>query len=621
MGALEHAFLYLVAAVVAVPLATRLGLGSVLGYLIAGVVLGPVLGLVGSESEEIKHFAEFGVVMMLFLVGLELQPKVLWRMRSQLLGLGGMQVVLTTLVFTGAGIALGLEWRVALAIGMTLALSSTAIVLQTLNEKGWMKSTAGQSSFSVLLFQDIAVIPMLALLPLLAVAGPAGAADDHHGGALEGLPGGLQALVILGVIAGIVLAGRFLMRPVFRFVAGTRLREVFTAAALLLVIGVALLMSVIGLSPALGTFLAGVVLSGSEYRRELEGDIDPFKGLLLGLFFLSVGAGIDFDLLASEPGTVVGLAAGLVVLKLGVLLGVGFLFGLRGATLWLFGLGLAQAGEFAFVLFGFAQVSGVIPAEETQVLVLAVALTMVLTPALFVLYEKVVAPRAVEEDGREPDTIEERGTAIVAGVGRFGLVVSRMLSTNGYRVVVLDHDADLVELLRKLGIETFYGDASRHDLLEAAGIAEARLFVAALDDRHRQTELVEHVARNFPQCRIIARAREYEHQFELERAGAHSVHRELLEGALSAGRCALIELGMHPFKAERQSRAFRRHDEHMVDDLRAHWTGSGLDKGFVGAARARASRLSELMEADRMVDRHDTTERGWTPPPKGDALV
>ena len=622
MGALEHAFLYLLAAVVAVPAATRLGLGSVLGYLIAGVFLGPVLGLVGSESEAIKHFAEFGVVMMLFLVGLELQPRVLWRMRTQLLGLGGLQVVLTTAVFTGAGLALGVAWQSALAIGMTLALSSTAIVLQTLSEKGWMKSTAGQSSFSVLLFQDIAVIPMLALLPLLAVGGEAESAGDaHHDGALDGLPGWLQALAILGCIAGIVLAGRFLMRPVFRFVAGTRLREVFTAAALLLVIGVALLMTQIGLSPALGTFLAGVVLSGSEYRRELEGDIDPFKGLLLGLFFLSVGAGIDFGLLASEPGTVVGLAVGLVVLKLLVLLLVGALFGLRGATLWLFGLGLAQAGEFAFVLFGFAQVSGVIPTDAAQVLVLSVALTMVATPALFILYEKGIAPRNAEEDRREPDAIEEQGTAIVAGVGRFGLVVSRMLSTNGYRVVVLDHDADLVELLRKVGIETFYGDASRSDLLEAAGIAEARLFVAALDDRHRQNEVVEHVARNFPACRIIARARDYEHQFELERAGAHCVHRELLEGALAAGRSALVELGTHPFKAVRQSRAFRRHDGQMVDDLREHWTGTGLDKSFVGAARARAARLADLMEADRMVERHDTSERGWTPPSKEDVVA
>ena len=363
------------------------------------------------------------------------------------------------------------------------------------------------------------------------------------------------------------------------------------------------------------------MLSGSEYRHELEGDIDPFKGLLLGLFFLSVGAGIDFGLLASQPGLIVGLALGLVVLKLLVLLAVGFLFGLRGATLWLFGLGLAQAGEFAFVLFGFAQVSGVIPTGEAQVLVLAVALTMVLTPALFVLYERVIAPRIVEVEGREPDAIAERGTAIVAGVGRYGLVVSRMLVTNGHRVVVLDHDADLVELLRKLGVETFYGDASRADLLEASGIAEAKLFVAGLDDRHRQVDLVERVARNYPDCRIIARARDNEHQYELERAGAHFVHRELLDGALAAGRQALIELGEHPFKAERQARAFRRHDEQTVDALREHWTESGLGKGFLDAARARVSRLSDVMTSDRMTDRHDTSERGWTPPTKKDVVL
>ncbi|MCL4128094.1 UNVERIFIED_CONTAM: hypothetical protein GTU68_024026 [Idotea baltica] len=462
---------------------------------------------------------------------------------------------------------------------------------------------------------------MFAILPLLAVAQPHGEAGDHHGGALDGLPGWLQALAIFGCIAGIILAGRYLLRPVFRIVAATRLREVFTAAALLLVIGVSLLMSMIGLSPALGTFLAGVVLSGSEYRHELEGDIEPFKGLLLGLFFLSVGAGIDFDLLTNEPGAVLGIALGLMTIKLLVLVLVGALFGLRGATLWLFGLGLAQAGEFAFVLFGFAQVAGVIPLDEAQILVLSVALTMMITPALFVLYEKMIAPRAVSGTDREPDKIEERGTVVVAGVGRFGIVVSRMLSTNGYRVVVLDHDADLVDLLRKIGIETFFGDASRPDLLEAAGIGEAQLFVAALDDEHRQTELVRHVAQTYPQCRIVARAHDFEHQFELERVGAHYVHREVLESAVAAGRRSLIELGMHPFKAERQSRAFRQHDEHLIADLRQHWTGSELDNGFIGTARARAARLTEQMEADRMVDRHDTSDRGWTPPPRKDATV
>ncbi len=406
------------------------------------------------------------------------------------------------------------------------------------------------------------------------------------------------------------------MRPVFRFIAATRLREVFTAAALLLVIGVALLMTFIGLSPALGTFLAGVVLSDSEYRHELEGDIDPFKGLLLGLFFISVGASMEFELLFAEPGTILGLAAGIMALKLGVLLGIGKLFRMRGSAFWLFTLALSQAGEFAFVLFGFAQTSGVIADENARVLVLAVAITMMLTPALFLVYERVIAPRAVDVGGRDADAVDEPGTAIVAGVGRFGLVVSRMLVTSGHKVVVLDHDADLIEILRRIGIDTYYGDATRSDLLEASGIREARLFVAALEDRERQVQLVEHVARQHPNCRIVARAFDTEHVFELERAGAHHVERELFEGAISAGRQALIELGTHPFKAQRQSRAFRRHDRMMVDDLREHWSETGLDKSFVGPARARVAQLYEMMQSDRMTERHDTSERGWTPPPR-----
>jgi CPA2 family monovalent cation:H+ antiporter-2/glutathione-regulated potassium-efflux system ancillary protein KefC len=616
MAPLHHAFLYLVAAVVAVPVAKRLGLGSVLGYLLAGVALGPVLGLVGSETEDIKHFAEFGVVMMLFLVGLELQPSMLWRMRGQLLGLGGLQVLGTTALFAGSALAMGMAWQTSLAIGMTLALSSTAIVLQTLNEKGWMKTPPGQSAFSVLLFQDIAVIPMLALLPLLAVAvPPAAEGDGHHGSVLEHLPGWAQALAIAGVMVGIVAAGRFLMRPVFRFIAAARLREVFTAAALLLVVGVALLMTAIGLSPALGTFLAGVVLSDSEFRHELEGDIDPFKGLLLGLFFISVGAGIDFGMLADRPSTILGLAVGIMAVKLVVLLAIGRAFGMRGNALWLFALALSQAGEFAFVLFGFAESSGVVGVAVSRELMLVVAVTMLLTPLLFILYERVIAPRAVLGTDRDADEIEEPGTVVVAGVGRFGVVVSRMLETNGHRVVVLDHDADLIELLRKVGIKAYFGDATRPDLLEAAGIEEARLFVAALDDRERQVQLVEHVAAHFPSCRILARALDHEHAFHLEAAGAHQVEREVTEGAIEAGRRALVELGAHPFRAERQARAFRKHDRQLVTDLRAHWTESGMDRGFVGAARARVEQLAELMETDRMTERHDSSERGWTPPP------
>lgn len=619
MGLLHDAFVYLLAAVVAVPVAKRLGLGSVLGYLIAGIVIGPVLGVVGSETEEVKHFAEFGVVMMLFLIGLELRPTMLWDMRHRLLGLGGMQVAITTALIFAAALAFGLHWQGAVAVGMILALSSTAIVLQTLEEKGWMKSTPGQSAFSVLLFQDIAVIPMLALLPLLATtaAHHADGAGHHGGNALEGLPGWLQTVVILGVIVAIIAAGRYLMRPVFRFIAESRLREIFTAAALLLVVGIALLMEMVGLSPALGTFVAGVVLSGSEYRHELESDIAPFKGLLLGLFFISVGAGIDFELLFGRPGLILGIAFGLMALKGTILAVLGFTFKLRGPDLWLFGLALAQAGEFAFVLFGFAEGAAVLSAEICRLLVLAVAVTMLATPLLFIVYEKLILPRAGSTESREADAIDTRGTAVVTGVGRFGEVVSRMLITNGHNVVVLDHDPALIELWRQIGLMTYYGDATRPDLLHATGLDEARLFVAALDDREKQTLLVEHVARHYPRCRIIARAVDRHHAYDLEEAGAHHVVREVIESAVTAGRLALEELGTHAFKAERQARAFRRHDQEMVEALRERWLEGGVDKQYIDVARARASELFEVMKSDRAAERHDSSERGWVPPPKG----
>ena len=524
MDLLAAAFVYLVAAVVAVPLANRFGLGSVLGYLIAGVVIGPVLGVVGSETVEIQHFAEFGVVMMLFLVGLELQPAMLWRMRAQLLGLGGLQVVGTTALIAALCLTLGLTWRTSVALGMLLALSSTAIVLQTLNEKGWMPTQGGQSSFSVLLTQDIAVIPMLALMPLLAV-GAAPLVEEHSwfnqpGGdwgaayaaapsdpnaaptIFQMLPQWGQAIVILAVIAGIIIGGRYAIRPMFRFIAESKLREIFTAAALMLVIGIALLMSYVGLSPALGTFLAGVVLSDSEYRHELESDIEPFKGLLLGLFFITVGAGIDFQLLFSNPVGLVGLAIGLMALKAAILFALGTIFGLRGADRWLFTLGLAQAGEFAFVLFGFAATAGVLAPDIIAPMTLVVALTMLLTPILFILYEKILAPRSVTDANRPADEIDERGNVVVAGMGRVGQIITRMLVTNGHKVTVLDHDPQTIENLSKIGFRAFYGDATRPDLLHSAGLHNAKLFIAALDDREKQTALVHHVAKTYPNITI-----------------------------------------------------------------------------------------------------------------------
>lgn len=603
MELLQDAFIYLMAAVIAVPIANRFGLGSVLGYLLAGIVIGPALGIIGAETEEIKHFAEFGVVMMLFLVGLELRPLMLWQMRTSLLGLGGMQVAISMTLITLICMAFDMPWQTSVAIGMTLALSSTAIVLQTLNEKGLLKTPAGQSSFAVLLFQDIAVIPMLAIMPLLVIgeiAAP-GHAGHHSGGAIGHLPAWAKTLVVLAVVAAIIGAGKFFTQPVFRFIAESKLREIFTAAALLLVIGIALLMNLVGVSPALGTFLAGVVLSSSEYRHELESDIEPFKGLLLGLFFISVGAGIDFDLLLESPGLIFGIAFGIIFLKLLVLLMLARHFKLPRLDGWLFGLGLAQAGEFAFVLFGFAQMNGVLERNLTQTLMLSVAITMLLTPLLFIFHERVIARFAVSRTvNKEADTIDEQGTVIVAGVGRFGQVVARLLLTNGYKVTVLDHDPQLIEQMGKTGIKTYYGDPTRPDLLHAAGVENAELFIAAVDGRESQVTLVKNIVKANPNCKIIARAYDRHHVYALEQAGADIVVREMFESALEAGREALVMLGNHGFRAAQKARTFRRHDQKTLDILREHWSEEGGDnQSYIDIMRLQGEELYAIMQADQ----------------------
>jgi monovalent cation:proton antiporter-2 (CPA2) family protein len=602
MEILSSAFIYLVAAVVAVPIAQRLGLGSVLGYLIAGVMIGPVLGIVGAEAADLQHFAEFGVVMMLFLVGLELRPAMLWAMRGQLIGLGGMQVLGSTAMIGAASFALGLTWQQSIAVGMVLALSSTAIVLQTLGEKGWLGTVGGKSSFSVLLTQDVAVIPMLAIIPLLAVSG-SGAELDHgsaHGGMLLDLvPEWAQPLVIIAAIASIVIGGRYLIRPVFRFIAKAHLREVFTAAALLLVIGTALLMNAIGLSPALGTFLAGVVLSDSEYRHELENDIEPFKGLLLGLFFLTVGAGIDFNLLLEQPATLFGIAIGIMAIKAVVLFAIATAVRMCGVDRMLFSLGLAQAGEFAFVLFGMALGVGVLPIDLVQKLTLAVALTMMLTPVAFIFHERFLSPRLIHASHREADEIDQTGCVVVAGIGRFGQIITRLLATNGYQIVVLDHDPEVIENLGRVGFRGYYGDATRPDLLHTTGIDKAKLFVAAIDDREKLTSLVAHVAKHYPIVRILARALDRHHVYELENAGAHFVQRETFESALNLGRDALIELGLTPARAERKKTAFRKHDFETLDALRERWNAHGMDKGYVDTMRAQNATLFEIMRDER----------------------
>ena len=562
---LTQAFVYLCAAVVFVPIAKRLGLGAVLGYLLAGVFIGPyALGLVGTEGHHVMHFAEFGVVMMLFLVGLELRPALLWQLRRPILGLGGAQVVGTIALVGGAAMALGVAPKPALAIGMVLAMSSTAIVLSTLSERGLLKTSGGQASFSILLFQDIAVIPILAVFPLLAASGATTAVSQG-----EGRPGWLTALLVIGSVSGVVLSGRFIIRPMFQFLAAVKLRESFTAAALLLVVGIALLMQVVGLSPALGTFLAGVVLADSEYRHELESDIEPFKGLLLGLFFISVGAQIDFALIVDAPGTIAGIVAGTMALKLVVLYAAARLFRLSRAARWLVAVGLAQIGEFAFVLLSFGLQNRIFTDAIASPLVAAVAISMVLTPLLFVALERWILPAVTDtEPARPHDTIEHADTPVViAGYGRFGQIVGRILRANRIPCTVLDLDPEMVDILGRLGIKVYYGDASRLDLLRAAGCDRAKLFVLAVDDRAECTRIAEEVRKHFPHLLILSRARDRPHYFDLRRLGVASVHRETFASAYEMGIEALRKLGYRNHTAHRLARRWRDHEEREMEEL------------------------------------------------------
>jgi len=580
---LFQATIYLGAAVIAVPLAARLGLGSVLGYLSAGIIIGPLFGLVGTEAKDIQHFAEFGVVMMLFLIGLELEPRALWDMRRRLIGLGGLQIVLTAAGIMGASMLLGLDLRTALAVGLIFALSSTAIVLQTLDEKGLMQTSGGRSVFSVLLTQDIAVIPILALLPLLMIANPLVMSPDgsltrlsepHDSQAafslVEGLPGWGVTLVTLGAVITIILVGVFLTRPVFRYIHHARLREMYTALALLMVTSIAVLMSMVGLSPALGTFLAGVVLANSEFRHELESDLAPFKGLLLGLFFITVGAGIDFDLLADRPAFIFGATAAIIAIKGVVLFGLSFLFKMRGKDRWLFTLSLAQAGEFGFVLVSFSLQQGVLGAALSSTLLLIIAMSMLLTPLLFIIYDQ-LSKRLQAHDTQEADEVDAQGTVIIAGIGRFGQIVNRLVQSAGFLTVVIDNDLAAVQMMRKFGFRAFFGDPTRPDLLNAAGLVDARILIVAIDDRVASVKLVTYARKMHPDLHIIARAYDRVHVYELYAAGANDMVRELFDGSLRAGRYALENLGLSEFEAAEAEQTFFHHDRAAVRALAELW--------------------------------------------------
>ncbi|WP_045457236.1 monovalent cation:proton antiporter-2 (CPA2) family protein [Vibrio campbellii] len=629
-GIFLQAFVYLIAAVIAVPLAKRLGLGSVLGYLIAGVVIGPIIGLVGEETTTIQHFAEFGVVMMLFLVGLELEPKMLWAMRNRLMGLGGLQVGGTAALIMAIALYFEQPWTIALAIGLIFALSSTAIVLQTFSEKGLTKTEGGQNAFSVLLFQDIAVIPMLAFIPLLALPelveqaqSAAQSAAEHHEelSLVAGLPGWAYGLVITASIAIVVVGGHFLSRPLFRYVASSGLREIFTATALMLVIGIAALMSLVGLSPALGTFLAGVMLANSEFRHELESNIEPFKGLLLGLFFITVGAGIDFSVLFSDFGLIIGLTLGVMALKAAILFVIALIFRIKGSNRWLFTLSLAQAGEFGFVLLSFSVQNHVIPFELSQTLALVVAISMFLTPGLFILFDKVILPRfESESNDRESDTIEEQGTVIIAGIGRFGQIVNRLLVSNGVETVVLDHQASQIDNMRQIGTRAYFGDATRPDMLHTAGIEHASALVVAIDNQEASVGLVKHVKHSYPNVTIIARAFDRGHGYLLRQAGADIIESETYHSALEIGGHAMKAIGIHPFYTEQQKSTYRRVEDRKSDMLYEAWADDSEGERYDNNFRQLFIHLEERMAEEMQKDRHDKlsrSERGWTPPPKG----
>ena len=644
------AFIFLCAGVVSVPIASRLGLGSVLGYLIAGIVISPLLALLHVDVVSIQHFAEFGVVMMLFLVGLELEPKHLWLMRGQLLGLGGGQVMLTAAAVMAVAMIFGQAWTIALGIGFVVALSSTAIVLQTLNEKGLMKSSGGQSSFSVLLTQDIAVIPILALVPLLAMPdlmdsaafvadghgtteihatdtaqatelahGDGATGDDGHGSSMslvDGLNGWQTALVTLAAIAAVVLGGNYLTRPIFHYIASAGLRELFVATALMLVVGIALLMSLVGLSPALGTFLAGVVLANSEYRHELESDIDPFRGLLLGLFFMTVGAGINFVLLFDNLWIVIAMTVGLMVIKGGILFALGTLFGLRGSDRWLLTLGLAQAGEFGFVLLSFTVASSVIPQSVADQLLLVIALSMLLTPALFILYDRVIAPRFTGALSREEDDIEEKGTVIIAGFGRVGTVIDRMLQSAGYSTTVIDYSSDQIDNLRKFGARAYYGDATRPDLLAAAGIAEAKMLIISIDDQEKITQLAKYAVENYPNLHVMARARNRHHVYDLYAVGCRDIIRETYDASIRMGRSAFEALGVPKDAAQQMADAFDEMDRRaMIEVASAYIPGVAPTENpaYMDAVREIRGTWSDALGKDLEAIRAASTD------PKSDA--
>jgi glutathione-regulated potassium-efflux system ancillary protein KefC len=596
---LINSLVFLAAAVAAVPIAKALGLGSIIGYLAAGIIIGPWgMGLV-SDVNSILHFAEFGVVLMLFLVGLELEPSRLWAMRRPIFGWGSAQVfacfAILFIAFSAlsmpamAALGLNFSWKVALVASLGLALSSTAIALQVLGERNQLPTPGGQAAFSILLFQDVAAIPILALLPLLAVSG-----DASGGNAWA------EAGKAIGVIAAIIIGGRLLLRKALRWIAGSKTPEIFTAAALLLVVAIAALMQFVGLSMALGAFLAGVLLAESEYRRELETDIEPFKGLLLGLFFMAVGMSIDFGVLMKFPLLMAALVIVFMGLKAAVIYFLAKKMGLSYQERPLFTLMLAQGGEFAFVVFQQAVGLKIFDAQTGSLLVGAVALSMLLSPLLLVLMDKVLMPRFANCGKPDVPEISEEQHApiIVAGIGRYGQIILRVLAASGYKATVLDHDPEQVQGLMRFGYRAFYGDATRLDLLRTAGAGTAKVLVVAVDGIEQSLEIVDICKAHFPNLKLIVRARNVQHYYELRSRGVTQIQRETFESALLSAEDTLQALGLSLQEAHMNAQRFRSHNLAQID---AAWPHHQDEERLISLAKAGRQQLEELMAQEREV--------------------
>ncbi len=593
---LIQALISLGSAALIVPIAVRLGLGSVLGYLIAGCIIGPWGLRLVTDAESILHFAEIGVVLMLFVIGLELDPQRLWKLRASVFGGGALQMLVCGLLLGAFCMALGLRWQVAVLIGLTLGLSSTAIAMQAMNERNLMVSQMGRSAFAVLLFQDIAAIPLVAMIPLLAASGGATTLGAFT----------LSALKVVAALAIVVLIGRYVARPALRFVARTGLREVFSAVALFLVFGFGLLLEEAGLSMAMGAFLAGVLLASSEYRHALESDIEPFKGLLLGLFFIGVGMSIDFGTLVTHPLRIIILLVGFLVIKTLVLWLIARPLKVPGKQRRWFAVLLGQGSEFAFVVFGTAQSANVLDPEWAKALTLAVALSMAATPLLLVLLTRLDSKSTGQQ--READEIdEEQPRVIIAGFGRFGQIAGRLLLSSGVKMVVLDHDPDHIETLRKFGMKVFYGDATRVDLLESAGAGKAEVLINAIDDPKANLQLTELAKEHFPHLQIVARARDVDHFIRLRQAGVERPERETFEGALRTGRLALESLGLGEYEARERADLFRRYNSDMIEEM-----AQGEDDTQARAAvfKRTSAMLTEIITEDRAHLSH-TQRHGW----------